>query len=351
LAQKSGSNPKTWQQFQWDFVAAQIPFYSKEHHGIRPIGKKQTFKREGPIRVAALKSHLSGGAALSGFPGVCDKARILVFDLDWHGESSPPPEWKVRFQHLSRLLAKLNEDKVYYYVQTSAGGNGFHIHVLFKDWIAAKSVKDYGESVVERAGYTSGTLGVDFGQIEVFPKQEDVTGAYGNSIRLPFGGLAAPVCVNSLRVLSRTGWIPPAIETLLNDAPPLVIRRQPKVRRRAKRRGVTREEIEGYLKYINPVGYDSWINVGMAIHHELGDEGRDLWEAWSQSDDGDPTREPNFQSHWVSFGRKRTGRLFGIGSLRLWAREGGGEWTCGVRAGHRAIDPSKYGALFFGQQI
>ncbi|NLX17355.1 MAG: AAA family ATPase, partial [Ramlibacter sp.] len=49
------------------------------------------------------------------------------------------------------------------------------------------------------------------------------------------------------------------------------------------------------------VGYEDWLRVGMALHHETGGERFDLWDEWSQgSEDKYPGTE-SLRKHWDSF--------------------------------------------------
>ncbi len=48
--------------------------------------------------------------------------------------------------------------------------------------------------------------------------------------------------------------------------------------------------------------YDTWLSVGMALHHERGSDGFDLWDTWSQRSPKYTTREYGWD-RWRSFGR------------------------------------------------
>lgn len=67
--------------------------------------------------------------------------------------------------------------------------------------------------------------------------------------------------------------------------------------------GVRRELIEEALDVLpDNLSYDQWLQVGMAIHHELSGDGFELWDNWS-------ARSPKYSSseygeaRWASFGR------------------------------------------------
>lgn len=51
--------------------------------------------------------------------------------------------------------------------------------------------------------------------------------------------------------------------------------------------------------------YDTWIKLGMALEHELGADGWDLWNNWSAKGKKYPGAA-SLESHWNSFGRSPT---------------------------------------------
>lgn len=67
-------------------------------------------------------------------------------------------------------------------------------------------------------------------------------------------------------------------------------------------------ELEALVLKRDPsCGYDEWIKVGMAIHHETGcsDAGFALWDDWSNKSDKYPGIG-QLKAHWQSFGRSAT---------------------------------------------
>lgn len=45
------------------------------------------------------------------------------------------------------------------------------------------------------------------------------------------------------------------------------------------------DDIQKALSYIDPHDRDVWVNTGYSIKHELGDNGFDVWDQWSQQAD------------------------------------------------------------------
>jgi putative DNA primase/helicase len=84
----------------------------------------------------------------------------------------------------------------------------------------------------------------------------------------------------------------------------------------------SREKIASALRHIpNDLDYDEWIVIGFALYGELGDSGRDLWEAWSATYTGN---DPKVSvAKWPSF---KNGRSVSIGTLFWHARQRGWWW-------------------------
>lgn len=77
--------------------------------------------------------------------------------------------------------------------------------------------------------------------------------------------------------------------------------------------------VEDALAFISSDDYDIWLQVGMALHHGLGQDGRSIWDDWSQtSEKVDPDDQ---QRTWDSFGR--SGNRVTLGTLFHLAKEAG----------------------------
>ena len=91
---------------------------------------------------------------------------------------------------------------------------------------------------------------------------------------------------------------------------------------------VSHGDIEGMLAHVSPdCGYDTWIRIGMAIHHATGGTGQALWDKWSSG--GDKYDASRMDSHWHSFGR--SSNPVTLGTLVHHAEEGG--WQVPVEFG------------------
>ena len=121
--------------------------------------------------------------------------------------------------------------------------------------------------------------------LEVFCGRQffTVTGA-------PYAGSPAEVSAIGTGVLSRLkATVDEAKNKGRSEAPPPA----PEIDGRAK--------LESALAFVSPeCGYEEWINIGMAIHAELGDGAFAVWDAWSAKGSKYPGRA-SVNSHWKSF--------------------------------------------------
>jgi rRNA processing protein Gar1 len=74
-----------------------------------------------------------------------------------------------------------------------------------------------------------------------------------------------------------------------------------------ERLGLTLERCRAAIAELDAdLGFEHWLRVGMALHHELGPEGFQLWDEWSSR--GAKYRgSDNLMTHWRTFGRHRPG--------------------------------------------
>ncbi len=83
---------------------------------------------------------------------------------------------------------------------------------------------------------------------------------------------------------------------------------------------VTESEIADLLSHISPdVDYETWINIGMAIHDATHGSAFELWDSWSAK--GSKYDAKTMDRHWQSFGK--CSNPVTIGTLIHHAEEGG----------------------------
>ena len=101
----------------------------------------------------------------------------------------------------------------------------------------------------------------------------------------------------------------------------------------ADRLGLTALQIEDALDAIDPdIGHAQWLIVGMALHHELGREGFEIWDVWSKRGIKYPGTA-TLKQRWQSFGQPG-GRPVTARSLLKLVHEHGGH----LRVNHSISD-------------
>jgi putative DNA primase/helicase len=78
-----------------------------------------------------------------------------------------------------------------------------------------------------------------------------------------------------------------------------------------------RTKLESALAYVNPdLGYDDWLQVGMALYAELGSAGLAVWDYWSGRGQKYQGRK-SLDTHWRSFERGGVNTVTGAKIYRL----------------------------------
>lgn len=73
----------------------------------------------------------------------------------------------------------------------------------------------------------------------------------------------------------------------------------------AERLGLSLEQARRAVDQLDPdLGFEHWLRVGMALHHELGPQGLDIWDQWSARGSKYKGTD-NLLTHWRTFGRGR----------------------------------------------
>lgn len=94
---------------------------------------------------------------------------------------------------------------------------------------------------------------------------------------------------------------------------------------------LTGAQVAEALEVLDPdMGHDDWLHVGMALHHELGDTGFELWDQWSSGGSKYPGSDA-LQKRWDSFKQHR-GRLVTAATLVKMANGAGARIRVGAAA-------------------
>jgi Bifunctional DNA primase/polymerase, N-terminal/Primase C terminal 2 (PriCT-2) len=102
---------------------------------------------------------------------------------------------------------------------------------------------------------------------------------------------------------------------------------------RGARAGAAAESFVVVKAALKFVGYDpreNWLAVGMGIHHDLGEDGRPIWDEWSEQ--SDKFNADDQQQTWESFGKSAHSSPVTLGTVFHMARAGG--YTGPIPAAH-----------------
>lgn len=146
-----------------------------------------------PLTEQRLAKHLNGGPARGVCPIKAGESVTMVglLDLDSHkGEST----WDEMAEAAQRVVEELEARFMAPVCFRSSGGRGIHIYVLWDEPQDAYSVRQELIDAIGALGFSNGTAGVKHGQIEVFPKQDQVPAdGFGNQFILPLAGQSEPL--------------------------------------------------------------------------------------------------------------------------------------------------------------
>lgn len=240
--------------------------------------RKQQFNR------AKLEKHVADGPFYGLAQILPGQSTTLVglLDLDSHAGEVP---WDNLIHHVADLCIVFEKRGLRPIAFRSSGGTGAHIYVVWDEPQDAYSVRCMLGEVLTAVGLKSGVKGLSKGQVEVFPKQNEVApDGYGNMTILP---LANKSC-----------WLDPALgyEPTPKDTPfdwpasPSVAF-VPKPEREDIGPVETSVDLEEFRKALDAIpnsaedelDYDEWRNVIFSIHHATdgGDEGLALAHEFS----------------------------------------------------------------------
>lgn len=271
-------------------IAALSPITSRVRTDVTAV--KRTDGVQGwtkqPLNDERLAKHLNGGPAR----GVCpikageSVTLLAVLDFDSHGGETC---WAVMSHTVVAVADQLDFAwGAHPVVFRSSGGRGAHIYLLWDDPQDAYSVRTWLSSVLRGCGLRPGVKGVQAGQVEIFPKQDEVPAdGFGNQFVLPLAGKSELLALDDLSGMlvdtPRDGVL--ALQWLSSPPVPQAVR--------PERAPVAREfdRSTDWLLALDSISnagadsldYDQWRNVVFAIHYETGgsDEGLALAEEFS----------------------------------------------------------------------
>ncbi len=266
---------------------------------MRNVAGVQAWTKQ-PLTPERLAAHLNGGPAR----GVCpikageSVTMLAVLDFDSHkGETSWAAMSMVVAQVVEVLSLAWSAEPVLF---RSTGGRGVHLYLLWDAPQDAYSVRQWLAGVLEACGLRNGVKGVVHGQVEIFPKQDEVPAdGNGNQFILPLAGQSELLVLDELSGLLQSPDHAGKIAILdwsWCTTPPVPRLTKPERTVRAVEVAADAADAgknntwRSALAFIpngkggsESLDYDDWRNVIFAIHHEThgSDDGLALAEAFS----------------------------------------------------------------------
>lgn len=271
-------------------IAALAPITSRVRTDVTAVkrdGGLQAWTQQ-PLTEQRLARHLNGGPAR----GVCpikageSVTLLAVLDFDSHGGETC---WAAMSHAITTVADQLDFAwGAHPIIFRSSGGRGAHIYLLWDGPQDAFSVRTWLASVLRACGLKPGVKGVQAGQVEIFPKQDEVAvGGFGNQFVLPLAGKSELLALDDLSGLLLDVPRDQVLALQWLSSPPVPVATRP------DRAPVAREfdRTTDWLLALDSIpnsgaaslDYDQWRNVVFAIHYETGgsDEGLALAEEFS----------------------------------------------------------------------
>lgn len=227
----------------------------------------QAWTRE-PLTPARIAAHLGSGPSR----GVCpikageSTTQVALFDLDSHKGAT---SWRAMCVVAARIMDALGALGLTATPFASSGGQGIHLYVLWDAPQGAYSVRHAMAGVLTACGIKSGTRGVEYGEVEIFPKQNAVPlGGFGNQFILPLAGGSVPLA--PMLGLAKTPRDCPFVWAINDRRMPVLD--EPPTAAPSTVSVVGHEVLQAALDAIPNTGvdeldYDTWRNVMFALHH------------------------------------------------------------------------------------
>lgn len=179
---------------------ALVPLTSRVRTDVtaRKVHGAQSWTRE-RLSFERLWEHVSGKGPARGVSQIQageSTTRVAVIDFDSHGGGS---SWQQMSDAAIRVADVLElEHGCAPILWRSSGGRGVHLYLIWGEPQDAWSVREFLREVVESCGLRVGTKGVAAGEVEVFPKQNEVGAeGFGNQVVLPLAGESVPLAIET----------------------------------------------------------------------------------------------------------------------------------------------------------
>jgi P4 family phage/plasmid primase-like protien len=287
---------------------------------VKAASGAQAWTRE-PLTPERVARHLNGGPArgVSQIKAGESVTLVAVLDFDSHrGDVAWPTMVDVAVRvagvlELAHGLAPI--------LWRSSGGSGLHLYLLWDEPQDAYSVRTLLGDALITCGLRSGVGGVARGQVETFPKQNEVPlDGFGNQVVLPLAGASVPLVWEPLVDGWMAGSRADASAAAWPVSEPVPVRQRPVRPPREAGTIVGLEELQAVLETITNAGsdeltYDEWLRVVFAVHHETGGSVDGLSLVHEISARCSRYNEGETDKQWTHAHSDR-GAVVGIGTLR-----------------------------------
>ena len=170
-----------------------------------------------PVSDDVVRRHLSGVAPIAVYPVAERATRVAVLDIDNHDGALT---WNEVVARTLPLLGDLIGAGLKPVCFRSSGGSGIHVWLFWQTPQSARLVRRFLAKALARQGLRAGMRGIAAGEVEVYPKQDEVAEAgVGNPIALPLARKSIPLD-NNFSPIELDAYRPPNIEGFYCPAAP-----------------------------------------------------------------------------------------------------------------------------------
>jgi len=245
-----------------------------------------------------LINHLKG----IGYRGCCPikagetTTQVGLFDLDSHGGET---SWDDMVKVALLLCEKLSENNLHPIPFRSSGGKGIHIYLVWDSPQDAYSVRKLIGDILTSIDYKNGANGVSRGEIEVFPKQNEVAvGGSGSQFILPLANQSEPLeLMFGLQPMGKD-YIT-NVEWTISEPVPICVREEKVANNVTLDLDVVREAVKS-IPNDDTVDYDNWFSTLCSIKNAAGDneDAYNIAKSWSESSTKHDAKK--FETSWKS---------------------------------------------------
>ncbi len=176
-------------------IAALLPLVRRVRTDVTAVKKSDGSRwTSQPLTRERLAAHLNGGPPRGVCPIKAGESVTMVALLDFDSHKG-----EVSWEEMSAVVARVVDvleivHGMYPILFRSSGGKGVHLYLLWDGAQDAYSVRQFLKGVLESVGLRDGARGVKNGEVEVFPRQDEVgEKGYGNQFIMPLAGASVPL--------------------------------------------------------------------------------------------------------------------------------------------------------------